>query len=146
MLLNRILSAFNDPSPDARPKAFIYALIAFASLILKAQTDAQHLYFGRRASIRARLELQASIYHKALRRRDLSGHVDREGKASGSSQSTKKASKGGIDQSDKAGADIGKIVNLMSGDATTIAKFISGGYNAYGALLEIGLAGFLLYK
>ena len=53
---------------------------------LQAQCDLQHLWCGRRASVRIRQELMASIYDKALKRKDLSGivHKDQEeGKGKG---------------------------------------------------------------
>ena len=55
-------------------------------ILLQAQSDLQHLWCGRRASIRIRQELMASIYDKALKRKDFSGivHKDqKEGKGKG---------------------------------------------------------------
>jgi hypothetical protein len=46
----------------------------------KAQTDAQHLWFGRRATTRVRSELMAAIYDKALKRKDFSGIIDKDKK------------------------------------------------------------------
>ncbi|KAJ2929604.1 hypothetical protein H1R20_g7490, partial [Candolleomyces eurysporus] len=60
----------------------------------------------------------------------------------------KKAAAAAKEKSDepKAGADIGKIVNLMAGDANRISQTISGSYFLYSAPLEIAIAGFLLYQ
>jgi len=49
-------------------------------ILLQAQSDLQHLYCGRRASIRIRQEIMASIYDKALKRKDLSGIVSKDQK------------------------------------------------------------------
>ena len=96
----------------------------FASQVLKAQADLQHLWYGRRASVRIRSELMSAIYDKALKRKDLSGTVNKQEKEKGKEK--KKDGKKGKKKEDKgdepkAGADIGKIVNLMAGDANRIA-------------------------
>lgn len=88
----------------------------------------------------------ASIYEKALKRRDYSGVVKGEGEggkggaagasgagatgatgaagaAGGKSPGGKKDGTGKDDP--KAGADIGKIVNLMASDSTRVRVFIS---------------------
>jgi hypothetical protein len=88
----------------------VYAALAFVATILRVQSDLQHLWFGRRAGTRVRSELMAAIYEKALKRRDFSGIVGKD-----KDQKAKEEAKDGDEA--KAGADIGKIVNLMSGDA-----------------------------
>jgi hypothetical protein len=96
----------------------------------QAQTDCLHLWFGRRAQIRIRTLLMASIYDKALKRKDFSGAVRKDD----------------ADKDPKSSADVGKIVNMMSGDANQIAFLVSGMYFIYGAPFEIALAGVYLYK
>ncbi|KAJ7091060.1 multidrug resistance-associated ABC transporter [Mycena epipterygia] len=174
--LKRILDAIDTRTPTKRNKgtAYIYAVLMLVCAVLKAQTDLQHLWHGRRASTRVRVELIAAVYDKALKRKDYSGLVDREGAAakkaasssssstpstSGSSTSlapshptkpqkhtTKAASKAAKDKAKaaaekaddpKAGADTGKIVNLMAGDQTRVSTIVSGAYNIYGAPVEI---------
>ena len=64
-----------------------------------------------------------AIYDKALKRKDFSGIVDKD-----------KKDEKDKDKADdpKAGADIGKIVNLMSGDANrvciAIEVYLNGRY------------------
>jgi hypothetical protein len=70
-----------NPTPESRTRAYIYAFLAFACSICKAQADVQHLWFGRRASTRIRSELMAAIYDKALKRKDFSGIVNKDKKA-----------------------------------------------------------------
>jgi hypothetical protein len=48
----------------------------FEKPLHQAQADVQHLWFGRRAATRIRSELMASIYEKALKRKDYSGIID----------------------------------------------------------------------
>ena len=45
-----------------------------------------------------------------------------------------------------SGADIGKIVNLMSGDASKVAQILGQVYNLYGAPFEIVVGAFFLYR
>lgn len=99
----------------------------------------------------------AAIYDKALKRRDYAGIVqqqqpDQEAaeqaeadakkdkktkKSRAERKKEKKAAKDKQDKQDKAdepkaGADIGKIVNLMAGDANRISQTISAMYFVYG--------------
>lgn len=93
-------------------------------------------WHARRACARIRLELLASIYDKALKRKDFSGveglqdktkktntKVDEAGKARGESTSNAESGKS---------AETGKIVQLMSGDADRVAQLASFGHIVYG--------------
>ncbi len=136
--LKRILDALDgkEPNPEKRAIAFVYAFLAFASSLAKAQADVQHLWFGRRACTRIRSELMAAIYDKALKRRDFSGIVnkdaDKKAKAPGAKEDPKA-------DEPKAGADIGKIVNLMAGDANRISMTCSAMYFLYGGAIHVSL-------
>ncbi len=92
---------------------YVFFLRALSITSTQAQADVQHLWFGRRASTRMRSELMTAIYDKALKRKDLSGIVTPQDK----DKTKDKASDG----KPKAGADIGKIVNLMAGDANRVS-------------------------
>ena len=152
----RILESFTvkDHSAEARSQAYIYAFLAFLCTVLKGEADLLHLWFGRRVATRIRSELQASIYAKALVRKDYSGIVDNNDTkpddhrgsgtgspqlASGSSdtpvpmdgQSSRKASKNKTEDGNTSGADVGKIVNLMSGDANRMSHMATGMYMLY---------------
>ncbi len=97
-----------------------------------------------------------SVYDKALKRCDVSGSFKKEkdgpevqGRAKKwSSFSTNRQASGKKDKStdDASSADIGKIVNLMSGDANRVAIFVSSAYFFYGAPFEIIIACIFLYK
>ncbi|KZT66167.1 hypothetical protein DAEQUDRAFT_813713 [Daedalea quercina L-15889] len=144
--LKRILDSLDPhehPSPEKRALAYIYAVLAFLSTLCKAQADVQHLWYGRRAATRIRSELMAAIYDKALKRKDFSGLVDKGAGKSAKGPEVKASSKG---DDPKAGADIGKIVNLMAGDANRISQVISGSYFIYGAPFEIVIAATFLYQ
>ena len=130
--LKRILDALDgkEPNPEKRAIAFIYAFLAFASSLAKAQADLQHLWIGRRACTRIRTELMAAIYDKALKRKDFSGIVDKDAKTAKppGAKADPKADE------PKAGADIGKIVNLMAGDANRCGMTVSAMYFIYGGV------------
>ena len=66
-------------------------------------------------------ELMAAIYDKALKRKDLSGVVDKDKK---NDKETERKKEKNASDDPKAGADIGKIVNLMSGDANRVCVLI----------------------
>ncbi|KAJ3486309.1 hypothetical protein NLI96_g4318 [Meripilus lineatus] len=140
--LKRILDSLGDDvrnTPEMRSRAYVYAFLAFLSTLCKAQADVQHLWYGRRASTRVRTELMAAIYDKALKRKDFSGIVDKDAKP------TTKPSKDPKADDPKAGADVGKIVNLMAGDANRISQTVTGAYFIYGAPFEIIIASIFLY-
>ncbi|KAG6334904.1 hypothetical protein ID866_4185 [Astraeus odoratus] len=146
--LRCILDIVNDdPTPEGRVQAYIYAFLAFLCTVLKSEADLQHLWYSRRAGTRTRVELMAAIYDKALKRKDYSGIIDKD---KVKQEAEKKA---GILSSEKpnaddpkAGADVGKIVNLMAGDANRIAMMISSAYLIYGAPIEVVVASVFLYQ
>jgi ABC-type multidrug transport system fused ATPase/permease subunit len=74
------LIGLEHPTRESRTQAYIYAFLAFVCSVGKAQADVQHLWFGRRGASRMRSELMASIYDKALKRKDFSGIVNKDKK------------------------------------------------------------------
>jgi ABC-type multidrug transport system fused ATPase/permease subunit len=155
-----------SPHPPSDNAAYIYAVLMFVFTLCKAEADVLHLWYGRRASSRIRSELMAAIYDKALKRKDLAGAarpteskpaVEESKKRRSKSKKKlsraerKRAAKEAKKQAQKAdepkaGADIGKIVNLMAGDTTRLQTTMSGLYFLYSAPLEIIIAGTLLYQ
>ncbi|EPT05756.1 hypothetical protein FOMPIDRAFT_1021425 [Fomitopsis schrenkii] len=119
-----------------RALASIYAILAFLSMLCKAQADVHHLWFG---STCIRSELMAAIYDKALKRKGISGLVDQDPEA----VEVKGSSKG---DNPKAVADTGNIVNLMAGNANRISQIVTGSYFIYGTPIEIMIALTFLYQ
>ena len=138
-LLKAILDAVDhaDALDDKqRSRAYLYALLSFLAVMLRCCIDMQHLWLSRRASTRIKSELMAAIYDKALKRKDFSGLVDADaardtkGKADGEScrlfptavveAFTGKSKEATANLNPRAGADTGKIVNLMSADASRV--------------------------
>ncbi|KAI0048026.1 multidrug resistance-associated ABC transporter [Auriscalpium vulgare] len=143
--LKRILDAIADPMPDNRSQAYIFAVLAFICTVAKAQADVQHLWFSRRASVRIRSELMAAIYDKALKRKDFSGIVDKD-KDKGNGKTADGAKEESKDDDPKAGAGVGKIVNLMSSDARIISLVVSVMHRFYSSPFEVLIGTIFLYK
>lgn len=76
----------------------------------------------------------AMIYDKALKRKDLSGIVRKEEeKKDDQKEKGDKLKKDSKDTKEKeqVGADVGKIVNLMAGDANRVSMTITAIYMMY---------------
>ncbi|KAH7106077.1 P-loop containing nucleoside triphosphate hydrolase protein [Auriculariales sp. MPI-PUGE-AT-0066] len=139
VFLNKILATINGDSSDAaRSLAVVYALLMFGASLLKAESDLQHLWISRRVAGQIRCELMTAIYEKALKRQDLSGAVKETNKKEGEEP-------GGEDENSN-GADIGKIVNLMSNDVERLSHASLTAFIFLGAPVEIVIAFLLLYR
>ncbi|KAF7342065.1 ATP-dependent bile acid permease [Mycena venus] len=146
--MNLILFTLENPvEGGGRRLAYLYALLAFACQIAKTESDAMHYFYGRRASTRIKTELMAAIYEKALKRSDFTGLVDTDAKDDGK---TKTDSRDGKQDEEnlgpKAGAQLGKIVNLMSVDTNTVAILPFSMFWMYDAPFEIALSVWFLYR
>ncbi|KAI5115939.1 hypothetical protein M0805_009349, partial [Coniferiporia weirii] len=135
--LKRIIDAIDRGEPTANARAYLFAALMFTAQVAKAEVELQHGWFGRRVLVRIQGELMAAIYDKALKRRDFSGLVTAR-------DIGRKGSQERVDP--KAGADIGKIVNLMSADANCIAVIVQSLYCIYGASFEVIVACAFLYQ
>lgn len=125
-------------APFAKFVSLYPSVILLITRIPQAQADVQHLWFGRRAGTRIRSQLMAAIYDKALKRKDFSGIVNKDNSKDDSTSGGKKDLKSTAEakakaDDPKAGADIGKIVNLMAGDANRVAMTSSAMYFIYGS-------------
>jgi len=139
MLLKKLLEAINgDGSNSARSLAVVYALLMFLASICKTESDLQYLWFSRRVSGQLRSELMSTIYEKALKRKDLSGATKEKEKKEGEEKSE--------EEEKNQGADIGKIVNLMSNDAERLSDVAIGVFQIAGTPVEILISCVLLYR
>jgi hypothetical protein len=144
--LKRILSAIDEIDDESqRPRIYILAFCAFVAQVLKAETDLQHLWHSRRIATRVRTELMAAIYDKSLKRKDFSGVVNQSASTSDDTVAQSKKEESAKNEP-KAGADTGKIVNLMATDATTISNLFEGMYLFYAAPLQLIIAAVMLYQ
>ncbi|KAJ7865666.1 hypothetical protein B0H13DRAFT_2253973 [Mycena leptocephala] len=161
VFLNLILQQLENPVEGGQRLAYLYAFLGFVCQMAKSEADANHFYYGRRASTRIQTELMVA-------RRDFAGVVDagtrkeaeaakdardakakqKDGRAAtptqGSAAATKKDD--GKDTGPKKGAQLSKILNLMSVDASTVSSIPLSIFFLYGAPFELGLCVFLLYR
>ncbi|KAF8211356.1 multidrug resistance-associated ABC transporter [Mycena galopus ATCC 62051] len=151
--LNLILSTLEHPGEGGRRPAYLYAFLAFACQIAKSESDLVHYFYGRRASTRMKTELMVAIYDKALKRCDFTGIVDAEAtadaKANGNGKTGADRPAGKQDEKSlgpKAGAQLGKIVNLMSVDTNTVSNLPSLMFWIYAAPFDVALSVLFLYR
>ncbi|KAG1809100.1 uncharacterized protein BJ212DRAFT_1484598 [Suillus subaureus] len=144
--LKRILDAIDEPTAGESVSSIYLRFVGLPVHIAK-ESDVQHLWFGRRAATRMRVELMAAIYDKALKRQDYSGIIDQDkAKEAADKKAGIKPVENPTADDPKAGADVGKIVNLMAVDANRIAMMVSGAYFIYGSPFEIIIATTFLYN
>ncbi|KAF7982635.1 hypothetical protein HWV62_27065 [Athelia sp. TMB] len=163
--LRKILSQLDheDITKEERSSAYLYAFLAFVFALLKSQCELNHLWIGRRACVRVRTELMAAIYAKALKRKDYSGIVDKDklrealemktdaANANASAADKAKAKLAKDASADKAndlrsGADVGKIMTLMSLDTNRTAAATVNLHMLCESPLEIILGTIFLYR
>ncbi|KAF8761483.1 ABC transporter transmembrane region [Rhizoctonia solani] len=127
--LQRILRALEQHQNGSTPRdAYIWGLITFIAHMSFAQVDVIHRWHTRRCYERTRGTLFCALHYKALKRRDLSGaaHTDKQ------------------DEKDTSSADIGRIVNLMQGDAYAVAQRFWEFSAVFSAPVRLGIALYFL--
>ncbi|KAG8988966.1 hypothetical protein FRB94_014789 [Tulasnella sp. JGI-2019a] len=105
--LQQILRALESRDPLKRPDAYFYAAVLFVAHCSFAQVDVWEAWHGRRAYERTRGIMFCGLHWKALKRRDMSG------------KTTEQDEEGDTQQSP---SDIGRVANLMTGDAYAVAQ------------------------
>ncbi|KAH9906597.1 ABC transporter type 1, transmembrane domain-containing protein [Fomitopsis serialis] len=101
--LQEILSALANPSPASTQRAYFWAIMTFLANLSFAQVDLYQNWYTRRCYERTRGQLFCALHYKALRRRDVGGKTSHNDK-------------------EDDNADLGRIVNLMQGDAYAVAN------------------------
>ncbi|KAI8099375.1 uncharacterized protein BX664DRAFT_321113 [Halteromyces radiatus] len=118
-------------NPNGRPIKTAYAFILgmFVVSLTKLLFNSIQLYAGRRWNVRTICMLDAEIYEKTLKRKDMSGKVDDEKDGS----------------SEESVSSTGKITNLMSLDADRVGDLPAYIFNFYNAPVELVIAITYLY-
>ncbi|KAE8223389.1 hypothetical protein CF319_g3574 [Tilletia indica] len=144
-------------TPDVhRQTAYLYAFLVLLVSFIASESDVNHLYLGRRMSVRVKAELIAAIYAKALRRKDSSGLVQASKSAGAGSSSTgtdkneaakndNKQQKNSGTTPDDGAADVGKIVSIMAVDAQRVGDACQGFYQIWTAPVQLVAASVFLY-
>ena len=144
--LKEILEALSNPDdPSQKKSAYIFASLALAFQILRAEIDLIQLWHERRAILRTRSCLTGMVYEKALKRRDGSGVINTENdvKAPGKEKKVEaKAPK----KAERTGGSTGKIVQLMSGDSMRLANQLMSLSSFVAAPVELVIAITFLYQ
>ncbi|KAH8916676.1 hypothetical protein BT69DRAFT_1339938 [Atractiella rhizophila] len=143
LFMNWILKELSSEHPDRRA-ALKYGVYMFLLTLLKIEVhlslihsslcyltfvfmlDINVLWYLRRGDMRWRSVLMGIVYEKALRKRDLSGYIkkgeeDEEGKRVGEEEGESGGEPKKRKDKDQKLADQGKILNLMSSDASEVA-------------------------
>ncbi|KIO19698.1 hypothetical protein M407DRAFT_82489 [Tulasnella calospora MUT 4182] len=110
--LQRILMALESHDPARRKEAYFYALGTFIFHCSFAQLDLFGDWHARRCYERSRGQMFCAIHWKSLKRRDMRGKT-----------SANKSDKEGQEDEESANtADIGRVVNLITGDTYAVAQ------------------------
>ncbi|GAA5895594.1 uncharacterized protein JCM6883_001558 [Sporobolomyces salmoneus] len=140
-ILEQLVIEYNTPSSTShladrietsvpltpREKAYIYALLAFVSMVAKTFAQQRHFHFARRIGMRLRSELTVDIFDKALRRKNTGGG-------------------GGGDDPGEESASVGKVITLVSEDTNRVLRMGCDSHLLYGSPLEVVVGLSLLYN
>ncbi|QRV83260.1 ABC transporter [Ceratobasidium sp. AG-Ba] len=141
---NTFSTAATEPRQLQRSDAYFFAIAACVCQLIKSQSDLQHLYYSRRASVRVKGELVASVYEKALKRKDVTGAVQKDQEKDTKGKGKEKD--GAAAPQDSSSADVGKIVSLIAADSDRVSRFVSLGPFIYEAPISIVIACTMLYN
>ncbi|KAG1845953.1 pleiotropic drug resistance ABC transporter [Suillus tomentosus] len=123
--LRMILSSLDNPTPESVANAKYWAFLTFVAHLSFAQVDLFKNWHTRRCYERTRGQLFCALHYKALRRRDISGKTSSD---------------------EEGSADLGKIVNLMQGDAYAVAQRFWDFAAIFSSPLRLVIALVFLYK
>ncbi|KAL0091774.1 hypothetical protein J3Q64DRAFT_1831157 [Phycomyces blakesleeanus] len=137
----KLLEYIADPQGRSINIAYAYVFGMAVVGIIKLVCSGIQLWAGRRWNVRTYAMLDAEIYAKTLKRKDMTGNIGKE----------KVEGKDNNDSSDKDDdkkpfSNTGKITNLMSIDADRLADTSSYIFTLYNAPLEVAVAMFYLYQ
>ncbi|KAM0747040.1 P-loop containing nucleoside triphosphate hydrolase protein [Meredithblackwellia eburnea MCA 4105] len=147
-ILSSLTAETSESSTSRTPKAsaYIYAGLALAAQLLKAEVDLQQLWHERRALIRVRSQLMGEVYEKALKRRDLSGVVTPDDPKSKSKTKDDSKKKKEEEEPQRGGGSTGKIVQLMSNDVAKVAMQLMTMSSLFAAPFELLIGIGFLYQ
>ncbi|CCA72145.1 related to multidrug resistance protein [Serendipita indica DSM 11827] len=140
-LLGILSSTEDDPNAwgSKYVQAHFWALVTFVAHLSFAQCDLAQGWCTRRCYERTRGIIFCTLHYKALRRRVVGG----AGPAPKQDSEQKDEKTATIEQ--ERSADLGKVVNLMQGDAYAVAQRFWELSPLFGAPVRIGVALWFLY-
>ncbi|KAH7100998.1 P-loop containing nucleoside triphosphate hydrolase protein [Auriculariales sp. MPI-PUGE-AT-0066] len=116
--------------PPNMVSAYLYTLISFGLLVLRAHVGVIHQVVERRWVVRARSMALGAVYAKALVRIDTTGVIDTKGKKDGITDGK---------------ADIGKLISHVSGDTQSLRTLPIVLRCAFETPINIIISGLFLY-
>lgn len=139
--LQKFLEYLENPNGRPLSTAYFFVFMMFVCSVVKMLVATVHLFYGRRWNVRAYNQLDAEIFAKTLKRKDVAGKVEATNKEG-------KKEKKEDEEDDDVGAisNVGKITNLMSVDADRLGIMPSFINMFYNSPVEIFVALFYLYK
>lgn len=161
LLLKAFLEYVENPQDKPVNAAWFYMILLAASSCIKAITDGQALWKGRRICIRLRAVIVGEIYAKALRRKAAAGTdtiLGEERKKAdskealagdrkkGEAQNTKQAENEIKDSTDSQ-VNVGTIINLMAVDSFKVSEVSAYLHFLWGSTpVQLVLCIVLLYR
>ena len=175
LLLKAFLEYVEDPSATPVNAAWFYMILLAVSSCIKAITDGQALWLGRRICIRLRAVIVGEIYAKALRRKaaagtdtvlgeakksrkaeDPNGHDSKGnsfqsphagGKKKGSSKRKKQTDTNPTPDPTDSQVNVGTIINLMAVDSFKVSEISAYLHFLWGSTpVQLVLCIVLLYR
>ncbi|KAG8851938.1 hypothetical protein FRB91_007151 [Serendipita sp. 411] len=134
-------------------QAHYYALMTFVANLSFAQCDLAQGWCTRRCYERTRGVIFCALHYKALRRRVIGGAAPAPPKSNKVDQEEQPGNKGDGNAKDmqaeleqERSADLGKVVNLMQGDAYAVAQRFWELSPLFGAPIRIAVALYFLHN
>ncbi|KAK4690967.1 hypothetical protein P7C71_g5935, partial [Lecanoromycetidae sp. Uapishka_2] len=161
LLLKAFLEYVENPQDTPVNAAWFYMILLAVSSCIKAITDGQALWKGRRICIRLRAIIVGEIYAKALRRKAAAGtdtilggdkkKVDDKETPNGDSnkgnQQTTKQAKAENKESTDSQVNVGTIINLMAVDSFKVSEISAYLHFLWGSTpVQLVLCIVLLYR
>ena len=167
LLLKAFLEYVEDPAGTPVNAAWFYIILLAVSSCIKAITDGQALWLGRRICIRLRAVIVGEIYAKALRRKaaagtdtvlgeekksekevDTNGHnPEGGGKKKEASKKKKQADTNPSPDTTDSQVNVGTIINLMAVDSFKVSEISAYLHFLWGSTpVQLVLCIVLLYR
>ncbi|KAG2179922.1 hypothetical protein INT43_003709 [Umbelopsis isabellina] len=138
--LQRFLEYLENPNGRPISTAYFYVFMMFVASLVKMLAASVQLFYGRRWNIRAFNQLDAEIFAKTLKGKDIAGKVE-------ASKKEKKDDEKAAEEEDVGSiSNVGKITNLMSVDADRLGMLPSYIQMFYNSPVEISISLLYLYQ
>ncbi len=160
LLLKAFLEYVEDPAGTPVNAAWFYMILLAVSSCIKAITDGQALWLGRKICIRLRAVIVGEIYAKALRRKAAAGTdtvlgeakkseeaADAGGKNKEGSKKRKEADTNPSPDPTDSQVNVGTIINLMAVDSFKVSEISAYLHFLWGSTpVQLILCIVLLYR